>query len=589
MFANTYFLRVLFVYLLLLLVGLNTLAWFSIKQIETSQHNNYLKSLDNAALLLTETIEHALINQHNPKQSLQSLLDKVSLDRGQRILLLKVDGSPWLSNYSLKNNNNNYLELTEFEQAYKNGVGSDVRYSPMLDQNMFYVVRTIKFEGAVYAYVRVEETYLHFLNALKPLRELVYKLGFLALLISVLFGFYVWMRIFNEVRYISHQLNSISRGNYNQNLSTNYPEVLSRLVQSINRIRTSQLERVQEIAREKNQLMVTLASMSEGVIALDQEQKIIHINQAARELLGLNEARIEGRMLWEYIRHPQINSIIEQAFERKEGSKGQMHLNTERGEIIADLHATSFAGSSEERHGVVLVIQDNTQQHRVQNMRRDFVANASHELKTPVTAIRALIETIRDDDDMPDKIRKQFIEKIFNQIERTTDLLKQLMDLSSVEETVKSSKVEEFNLTALCREVIKYFDDVLGELDLNFSSADSVQLSADRKEISQVVSNLIENAIKYTEQGEINVSVHEDDDAVYFSVQDTGIGISPIEQERIFERFYRVDKAHSREIEGSGLGLSIVKNIVEKYNGSLTVDSKKSQGSTFTAKFRKNG
>ena len=325
--------------------------------------------------------------------------------------------------------------------------------------------------------------------------------------------------------------------------------------------------------------------MVEGVIDVDQSQKIVHINQVAADLLGLSVLSCIGQPIWEVVRVAEIIDALEQALNNREIVKAQMRHLSEEDDLVVDIYAASLQNEHGHAIGAVVVLHNISELDHLERIRRDFVANASHELKTPITAIRGLTETILDDKEMPETTRDEFIQKAHAQSLRLSTLVTDLMTISRLESDQQQTSSSVFDIVELVRLSLLESEPARDEKQLELNSALSEKpllVLGDRQAISQLADNLIDNAIKYTDvAGSISVGLEQLAQLAILTIKDSGIGISPQYQQRIFERFYRVDKARSRELGGTGLGLSIVKNIADRHGGNVSVESQPGIGSTF--------
>lgn len=327
------------------------------------------------------------------------------------------------------------------------------------------------------------------------------------------------------------------------------------------------------------QLHSVLAALGDGVLVLDAEDRVLAANPSARDLLPL---RSHGSVapLDEQVDWPQLaNAMLEarrtrtaQHFEAARGENGGARV------LAVSVSAPSPAGV------LVVELRDQSRLRQLESHRRDFVANVSHELKTPLAAIQGFVETMIDDPEMPDSTRSRFLDRMQRQVQRLATLVSDLLTLSRLDEGGSASR-QPCDLVAVAREVgrdLHPFAEQRG-VALRFElPREACWVEAEREALRQVVSNLVDNGIKYTPVGgSVAVAVDEQDGEIELRVVDTGIGLAEEDQERVFERFYRVDKARSRELGGTGLGLSIVKNTVQTLGGSVGVRSRLGYGSTF--------
>ncbi len=343
-------------------------------------------------------------------------------------------------------------------------------------------------------------------------------------------------------------------------------------------------QRVQELEAQRNQAQAILESMVEGVVALDPEGHILWLNGSAQRLFNTQPSQAMGKRLMEIFRHPDVDALISESLGggRLAAREIQAFAPTER---VIRFQAAPCEGSA----ALVLVVQDVTEIRRLEGMRREFVANVSHELKTPLTSIKGLVETLLSGALEDPANNRRFVSMIDEDATRLSRLIDDLLELSQIESKAVAMKLQSVPLRPLLESLLPSFRQQLGEhrvtLDLAIS-ADLPPIRGDPERLRQIFINLLDNAVKFnTPGGRITVRAQADGAVLRVDVEDAGIGIPEPDLPRIFERFYRVDKARSRALGGTGLGLSIVKHLVELHLGTINVRSRVNHGSTFTMTF----
>jgi two-component system phosphate regulon sensor histidine kinase PhoR len=349
-------------------------------------------------------------------------------------------------------------------------------------------------------------------------------------------------------------------------------------------------ERIARLEQDRQQLRAVLSGMAEGVIAIDARRRLLFANASADQLFGLDATAV-GRLLPELIRSPQVQGAVEATLASAHPYLGEVVLASR--EVSLRVHArvlavrgTPLPGSPPP--GAVLVFHDVTELRRLERMRQDFVANVSHELKTPLASIKAYAETLLDWALHDENVNTRFLRRIEEQADRLNQLILDLLSLARIE---SGQEVFEHKPLALAPVLASCIESHRGRAEARSLSLglelgaldDETLITADEEAIRQILDNLIDNAIKYTpDGGSVEVTCRLDDEVVSVEVADTGIGIPRDDLPRVFERFYRVDKARSRELGGTGLGLSIVKHLVQSLGGQITVDSRIGAGTQFT-------
>jgi two-component system phosphate regulon sensor histidine kinase PhoR len=415
------------------------------------------------------------------------------------------------------------------------------------------------------------------------LRQLLWLFGLsLAALAAAVMWSYA-RREMEPLQEFSEAARRIAAGQYDD-----VPSVLGRsdewrnLSDAFRQMQTELESRERRLEENSERLEAVLSSMIEGVVALDSHGAVMLANQAACEMLGLSQAQLLGRQLLELVRIPQLRQAIDDTRSNRTFSSVEFQTLDLPRKIIS---ARVSILTDEREPGVTLVLQDITELRHLENMRRDFVANVSHELKTPLSSIRAYAETllmgaINDPDN-----NLQFVQQIDTQAQLLYEQIIDLLQLAKVEAGQAMLDITQIKVAEVCDEVVRLRQAEANSRNIGLEQkppAEEVVAQADWEAMRTIIDNLVSNAIRYTpEGGLVTVSWGKEGNEVFVSVADTGIGIAPEHQPRIFERFYRVDKARSREMGGTGLGLSIVKHLVQVLGGSVRLNSKVGKGSTF--------
>ncbi len=335
--------------------------------------------------------------------------------------------------------------------------------------------------------------------------------------------------------------------------------------------------------RDEAQLAAILGQMAEGVVAVDSAGRVILVNSALSKLLGVEPAQAKGRSYLESLRHHGLVELLGSALGGKAASREIRLFAPE--ELIFDAHAAPLRDDGQAA-GALAVLHDMTRLRRLEQVRRDFVANVSHELRTPLSSIRGFAETLREGAVDDKENRLDFLKTIEEQAIGLQKLVDDLLDLSAIESGHRLPKLAPLDLAPLLRDTLRRFAPLAGErgIALGASLPDVLPPAlGDADQTRQVLANLVDNAVKYTEKGgSVDVSARVSGGGLTVEVKDTGVGIPEKDLPRVFERFYRVEKARTREAGGTGLGLAIVKHLVEAQGGRVSVESRQPGGSTFS-------
>ena len=471
----------------------------------------------------------------------------------------------------------NHSSRPEVRAALAGRVGWAVRHSRTLGLDLMYVAVPAAAGGL--GVVRISEP----LAVLATLRSSLQRDTLLALLVALVLGLVLvygvaaWQA--GRVRSLQAVAARIGSGESGTRARERPLDEIGRLGRTLNQMATDLSLRLETLSRERDEREHILAHMSEGVALIDAGGRIVRANQRLAELL--DQTFVEtGRPFREFARAPELAEVMEIA--RRDGVVVERELRLwTRGLRTVRASATPLDGP--EGRAILLVLHDLSEAERLNRVRQDFVANVSHELRTPLTSVRGYAETLLDGglDDL--EHREGFVRIIRDQTERLQALVDDLLSLSELERPGAELRVSHFDLWEPVERQVAAFRDRAGRahLALRVERGPAVEVTADRARLEQVVANLLDNAIKYTERGGVRVRVGGDALRAWCEVEDTGAGIPLEDQGRVFERFYRVDKARSREKGGTGLGLSIVKHIVSLHGGEVSLQSKPGAGSTF--------
>ena len=391
----------------------------------------------------------------------------------------------------------------------------------------------------------------------------------------------VWCRLMLKSR-LKKLHDAVGEIRKDKNFQPSQPEELSDVLEEVLNLRRKGQQREKKLRKVGKRLNSVLNNMDVGVVVLDQDKKVIFSNNSAKDLLAVTAEDFRDRSILEIVRNPEIDEAISAC------NAGTHDVETEFETIrgpkrILQVRVSQMPRKSKAQTMLILVDVSNLRQ--LENMRRDFVANVSHELKTPLASIKAYSETLRRGAIDDEKNRMTFIHTIEDQANRLHQLIIDLIHLARIEQGKTAFVITDVELTSIVIERFEAFRDAAdtANISLEFKSPeDEIWIRADEEGVQTIFDNLLSNAIRYTPaDGNITVVCHKVENSAVLEVIDTGIGIAPDQQERVFERFYRVDKARSREKGGTGLGLSIVKHLTQSMGGSISLNSSVGIGSKF--------
>ena len=404
------------------------------------------------------------------------------------------------------------------------------------------------------------------------------------LAISFILGYFMSKTITSPIVTLTHSAEQLAAGNFSSKINTEADDEIGRLARTFNDMAARIKDNLTTIEEEKNKMTAILMHMTDGVMAFDSKGKLIHINRAAHKIVGRHGAWIDNFAEFAEKTGADI-SLSEISFKKNE--------TITRDVMIGKKHIQLFFATSGTRKdtmsAIIVMLRDVTEQMRLEMSRREFVSNVSHELRTPITTIKTYAETLMESRDIPPEMQENFLNVMQSEADRMARLVSDLLELSRLDYDAQSMQKEHFDLQALLEEIVKKISHSAREKhqQLSLSFANSMKpFYGNRDRIEQVVTNIVTNAIKYTpDGGEIKVSAGNIYDSFYIKVKDTGEGIPKEDLGHVFERFYRVDKARSRQSGGTGLGLAIAKEIIEAHDGEIKLESEVGKGTLVTVKF----
>ena len=378
-----------------------------------------------------------------------------------------------------------------------------------------------------------------------------------------------------------------AEGNLEQHLPISPVTEIGGVAEAMNRMAAQLAERLSTVLRQRNEQEAVLASMIEGVIAVDTNQVVLRINRAAAQLLQIDLANAPGRLIGEVTRKVNLHRFVEHALASSDPIEAELTLLHKGEERCLQAHGTPLLGAIGQQIGALIVVYDVTRLRRLENLRRDFVANVSHELKTPITAIKGAVETLLDGAMDTPSDNRHFLEIAARQTDRLNAIVDDLLSLSRLERETETDTVPLTRdyLLPILESALQTCATAAAthKVQVNLFCSDQLQARVNAPLFEQAIINLVDNAIKYSaSEGVVTVEGWQEDRKVMIKVQDRGHGISREHLPRLFERFYRVDAARSRDVGGTGLGLAIVKHIVQAHEGKVEVHSTPGEGSVFT-------
>ncbi len=487
----------------------------------------------------------------------------------------------------------NHSNRPEFHQAMGSGEGESVRHSHTLNRDLVYWAIRFDRPSGPPVVIRFATPLAQINTALAEVRRKLWEASLIILLLAIGISALFSRRFARRVGQLKEFSQRVAIGDFRPLMQESATDELGDLARALNDTASRLSATISSLSDERNRSAAILRSMAEAIAVIDADEQIAFYNEAFAELWNLDSRNHVAQPAVSVIRHPDVLKLIRSALTGEE-ARGELSLGVAQPRHFSVTAATVFAisdthANSENREspaGAVVVFHEITEIRRLEQIRKDFVANVSHELRTPLTAIQGFAETLLNGGLEDKQNNRRFIEIIRNHASRLARLTDDLLELSKIEVGKQPMDPQAVNVTGLISSAVELAQDAASRKEISLNAIKPPVglpfVRADARLLQQVLRNLLDNAIQYTPAaGCIEVSAERNGSSIVFTVADTGIGIPQVEHNRIFERFYRVDAARSREAGGTGLGLAIAKHIVEAHGGQIWVDSEIGSGSQF--------
>ena len=575
--------RIFLSFLAIILLSLFTITWYTTGIISDFYRKDTARNLEERARLTARQITLLLLQENY--SSIRQNIANWNKEARTRITIILPDGKVIADSKYDPESMENHRNRPEIQQAFDDTIGFAIRFSTTLQQNFVYVALPVKADDQTIAVIRAALPMTIFDETLYSLQQ---KFLLAGLVIALLTAFFTWLlsrKLSAPLDQITIAIQHFAKGDFTYRLPNNVSGSIGRITIALNKMAAQLHDKIKTIDRQKNEQQAVFQSMTEGVVAVDRYEQIISINNAASRLLGCEEQPVLGRKFSEVIHYPRLQQIITETLANKKMIEEEITVTTATRHFV-HVHGTILQNREHKTIGVLLVLNDITRLRRLEQVRRDFVANVSHEIRTPLTSIKGFVETLSDGAIDEPETARHFLDIISKQTNRLDFIIEDLLLLARLEqdeeraairfETERISHVIESALQ-VCRPKAERKG-----ISITVDCSPSVHIAVNATLIEQALINLIENAVKYSsERTQVTLRCYYENSNFIIEVSDQGMGIAEEHLNRIFERFYRVDKARSRKLGGTGLGLAIVKHIAGVHGGRVTVTSKIGEGSTF--------
>lgn len=569
--AGTFF---LVIFALILMLGLYLLNW---------TEDYYLRSLTTDL-----TRENKVVGRFAadiPAGGLPGITRDLGRDLNYRVTIIAPDGRVLADSEKDFRKMENHANRPEVREAIAAGYGKSQRYSSTLQMDMLYVASTFKRNGKLAGVARVAEPLSGLQEVMTAIQRTFIAAALLAVILAALVSVKLASRITDRIERVSSVARKLASGDLSARVSPveGSLDETSALALTFNSMAERLQSMVREITEQRSRMQTILDHTDDGLLLVDHQDKIQMINPAACRLLGIASDQIIGKTIIEGTLNHDLAALVSRVHRTREPAALEIILPNVK-ETALHVYVAPLE-QAEGTIGALAVLHDVTAGKKVEAIRRDFIANVSHELRTPLASIKAMAETILLRHKSDPSAALLFAGSIVQEADRMTLLADDLLDLAAIEAGRKLLQVENVEMGKLIEDVVERIRPAAKRKSIHIESnvTEGVSAIADKDSLIQILFNLVDNAVKYSREGDkVLVSAERINEQTSISVTDTGIGIPEEDLPRIFERFYRVDKARSRESGGTGLGLSIVKHLTELMGGKISVTSEPGKGSTFT-------
>ena len=577
-------------YLLIILLSITTVTWYA----SISARNFFLKRTENdlqvRARLFQSRIQDLLGLPYS--STIDRLCKQIGKSTSTRITVILPSGKVIGDSDSDPDRMDNHGDRPEFLDAVKSKIGISTRHSLTLDKNLMYVGIPAYNNGQLQAVIRTSIPVDVIDEAIGKIQRKIVLSGFIIAVFTAIVCLFVSRRISRPIEELRKNAEGISRGNYHFNRPKSSIEEIENLHNAMKDMVNDLENRISIITKQRNEIEVILAGMDEGIIAIDNRENIISLNRAAEEIFDTSNKDAQGRSVQEAIRIRAFHDFVADVINGNDPVEREITIFPGE-EKFVNGHGNKLMDANGKQIGALIVLNDITRLKKLENIRRDFVANVSHEIKTPITAIKGFVETLKDGGVDSADDRTRFLNIISKHVNRLEAIIDDLLKLSRIErdaETEEGIVLRKDKIFSVIETAAQVCTPNAESRSIQISFKCDKELSANINAplLEQAVVNLLDNAVKYSNtNSKVTVSAYGTGNDTVIEVIDEGRGIEKEHLPRLFERFYRVDKARSRQQGGTGLGLAIVKHIIQAHRGSISVESTPGKGSVFTIKLPK--
>jgi two-component system phosphate regulon sensor histidine kinase PhoR len=569
--------RITISFVLVAIVSMGILGAYLVNSTRNSQLDNLRSQLENEARITAEASLPVFLVQGG---DLDALAKKLGNEINARITIIALNGTVLGDSHQDPAAMENHATRPEVIDALASGLGESTRYSTTLGEQMMYVAVPVINENTIVGVARVALPLDAVANSVNRITLIIILATMVAAVLVIVAAVLIGRATSRPLREITKASKRIASGELGQKIPVRTRDETGQLAQAFNEMSSDLNKLVGDISTERTKLQTVLTNMADGVIMTDMEGKIVLANQATERFFNFREKDVINKPLIEAVHDHEADEILKLCLRTSRTQTGQFESVTSK-RFLRAIAIPIVEGKLTE---ALLLFQDLTELRSLQTMRRELVGNISHELRTPIAGIKAMVETLRGGAIDDKEAAIDFLTRIDGEVDHLTQMVSELTELSRIETGRAELRVSPVNLNLLVEEVITRLNTLAQRQQVTITAdltTDLPIIKADNDRIRQTLTNLVHNAIKFNRPGgKATVSTVVDGESVTVSVSDTGIGISEEDLPHVFERFYKADKA--RPTGGSGLGLAIAKHVVQAHGGSIWAQSEEGKGSTFS-------
>ncbi len=563
---NTIFRKIFINFVIVIFITAGLFLLFSSQIVKTYYINTLSKDLEQVARTVSSSVK--FMHSSNEKESIQEFVKEIGLSRGYRITIVGSDGVVWGDSEKSPEEMENHKNRPEIIKALKGEIGTSIRYSKTTKEYMLYVAVPIRRDGEIIGVARASMFMKSIYNLINTLKTRLIFSTLLSSIAALLLSYFLSKGITTPIKELVEFSKRISMGVFSEGTIPKRNDEIGELMENMNIMAKRIGKLVESLKSEGETLETIIKSIDEAILLIDGNGVIKHANDEFKNLVG--KEKVEERYYWEVIKNDELRNFIKKAL-NKESMRERIQ--------IKDRNFILSSRKIETANKILVTFYDVTELQKYEEMKKEFIGNLSHELKTPLTSIKGFVEVMKEEGKL------KYIDIIERNIDRMIQIVKDIQMLSKLEYRKTKAQIESVDALDILKDIEKLFHKKAEEKGLNLLievEEKPFYIKVDPYLFEEMLVNLVDNAIRYTDRGSVSVKIYRGKGGFFVEVKDTGIGIPKEHIDRIFERFYVVDKSRSKRTGGTGLGLSIVKHIVLLHNGKIDVRSVPGEGTTFT-------